>query len=32
LDNVHEKYFMYKNTTDDVVVAYKKDQDEGKIQ
>ncbi len=32
LDHVPEKYFMYKNTTDDVAAAYKKDQDEGKIQ
>lgn len=32
LDQVPEKYFMYKNTTDDVIAAYKKDQDEGKIQ
>lgn len=31
LDHVPEKYFMYKNTVDDVLAAYKKDEDEGKI-
>jgi len=31
LDNVPEKYFMYKNTTDDVLAAYKKDQEEWNV-
>ncbi|MDD3303093.1 MAG: F0F1 ATP synthase subunit beta [Candidatus Gracilibacteria bacterium] len=31
LDNIPEKYFMYKNTTDDVLAAYKKDQEEGNV-
>ncbi len=31
LDHIPEKYFMYKNTTEDVIEAYKKDQEEGKV-